>query len=209
MLELYSISGESLFYQYEHFVKVEPGDTVLDLGCSYGYFYYEIFRRNVSYYGIDGDLHILNEFVTRCKRYNFPIPYLLHAFIDIEPGVIEYRAIHPPYQLQRCHKIPFHQLLEQIDKPIDFLKFDIESFEYALWAEKPDYHSFINGVKKFSGELHFLNGEYTKSDILDCLQKLRDDDKIELRLFSIDGVELYHPDMLENKTEVIISGRIV
>jgi len=190
--------------QYELFQKIEHNDTVLDLGCSKGYFYFKNKDKNINYIGVDGSIDCLNDFKINLKDKDNPI--LLNLFIDQKIDIVKYKSIFHNTLEQKVLTISFESLFKLINKKIDFLKFDIEGFEKLLFCD--DFYLLKKYVKKFSGEFHFCGSHFPREMGYLVLDKLKTEKDIEIKLFSLDGVDItnYFWSNKEFYTEIILSG---
>lgn len=194
--------------QYEQFIRVEDKDLVLDLGCSKGYFFYKHKDKLISYIGVDGSIDCLTDFINALEDNESPL--LLNYLIGWHKEMQEFQSMYHQNTLkQNVITIPIFELFQLIDKTIDFLKFDIESWEICFWGNEFNYQMFKSFVRKFSGEFHFLHKENHRLLMVECLTKLINDPDFEIRLFSLDNVDItkqfwIHPDYY---TEIILSGK--
>lgn len=190
--------------QYELFQKVQLNDTVLDLGCSKGYFYFKNKHKNINYIGVDGSIDCLNDFKINLKNIDNPI--LLNLFIDEKINIVNYKSIFHNTSEQKVLTISCESLFKLINKKIDFLKFDIEGFEKFLFCD--NFYLIKNFVKKFSGEFHFSGSHFPREIGYAILEKLKNDSDIEIKLFSLDGIDItnYFWSNKDFYTEIILSG---
>ena len=93
-----------------------------------------------------------------------------------------------------------------LNRKIDFIKFDIEGYEKYFLFENLDL--FKKNIKKFTGEFHFNSSVSTREQAISILNNLRNDKEIDLKLFSIDGVDITQSfwNNTGYYTEIIISG---
>jgi autotransporter strand-loop-strand O-heptosyltransferase len=192
--------------QYEKFVTVDKNDTVLDLGCSKGYFYFKHKDKNINYIGIDGSTDCLNDFIYNLG--NDTSPKLLHSLIDSNRSVHTFASMFHNNSLQKSLSITFGDVINIINRKIDFLKFDIEGYEKCIFDE--NYDLFKSSVFKFSGEFHFLGEKLSRKNAYEIIKKMQLDSDINIKLFSIDGVDITesfwsNPDFY---TEIIVSGYV-
>lgn len=194
---------------YDRYVQLEPDDIVLDLGCSAGYFYFKHKDKISHYYGIDGSLDCLNDFIINLDSEDTR-PYLINTLIDRERKIVEFPSMFHNDQIHKVMTTTFLNLIELINRPVDFLKFDIESWETVFW-ETPQALSFFKAfVKKFTGEIHFLGQENNRIVMMNNLVVLKNDPEIDFKLFSVDGVDItnYFWTNPNFYSEIIISGKI-
>ena len=192
--------------QYENFVKVEKNDTILDLGCSKGYFYFKHKDKNINYIGVDGSIDCLKDFIFNLR--NDCSPKILHSLIDSKRSVQTFASMFHNNSLQKSLSITFEDLIKIINRKIDFLKFDIEGYEKCIFNE--NYDLFKSSVSKFSGEFHFLGEHFPRNVVYNTLKKLQGDRDLNIKLFSIDSVDITesfwsNPDFY---TEIIVSGYV-
>lgn len=190
--------------QYEKFVQVDKNDFVVDLGCSMGYFYIKHKNKDIKYIGVDGSTDCLSDFIDNLDGDNSPV--LIHSLIDTNKSIQTFASMFHNNKEQKSLSITFPDLIKLINRPIDFLKFDIEGFEKTFLDQ--NYELFKSNVKKFSGEFHFAGAHFHRSRGYEVLKKVMYDKQLTVRLFSIDGVDITdsfwnNPDYY---TEIIISG---
>lgn len=190
--------------QYEKFVQVETNDTVLDLGCSKGYFYFKNKNKNIDYIGIDGSLDCLNDFLTNLNSDTGA--KIIHALIEDSRSIKSFNSMFHNNKAQMCFVMSFQDILKIINRKIDFLKFDIEGYEKSLL--KTNYSLFKKGVHKFSGELHFLGSHFPREEVISVLYDMKNDTDLVFKLFSLDGVDIseYFWTNPNYYNEIIISG---
>lgn len=190
--------------QYEKFVTVDKNDFVVDLGCSKGYFYFKNNHLNINYLGIDGSIDCIKDFVQNLN--NNESPKLINAVLSNTKDVIEFPSMFHNNKINSVLAITFIDLIEMINKKIDFLKFDIEGYEKYFLFE--NLKLFKKYVKKFTGEFHFTSSLSNRDQAIKILDNLKNDNDIIFKLFSIDGVDI--TDSFWNNTnyytEIIISG---
>lgn len=190
--------------QYEKFVQVENKEFVVDLGCSKGYFYFKHKDKNIDYLGIDGSTDCLNDFIRNLSKNDNP--KLLHTLIGDDKSIHIFKSMFHNNNLQKSLSITFNDLINIINKPIDFLKFDIEGYEKTFLDE--NYDIFKSKVNKFSGEIHFLGLNFPRKKVYEVLQKISTDNDLVIKLYSLDGIDITesfwaNPDYY---TEIILSG---
>lgn len=190
--------------QYEKFVQVETNDNVLDLGCSKGYFYFKNKNKNIEYIGIDGSLDCINDFLTNLNGDNNA--KIIHALIEDSRSIKSFSSMFHNNKSQLCFAMSFQDILQIINRKIDFLKFDIEGYEKSLL--KTNYSLFKKNVHKFSGELHFLGSHFPREEVISVLYEMKTDTDIVFKLFSLDGVDIseYFWTNPNYYNEIIISG---
>ena len=192
--------------QYEKYVGVEENDLVLDFGCSKGYFFLKHKEKNIKYIGIDGSLDCLSDFIENLNGDEQPT--LIHALIGDSKSVQTFASMFHNNKLQRSMSMTFSDVIKLINRPIDFLKFDIEGYEKIFLDT--DYNLFKSNVRKFSGEFHFCGNHFPRNRGYEVLKKIIIDPDLSVKLFSIDGIDITdyfwtNPDFY---TEIIISGFI-
>ena len=192
--------------QYEKYVGVEQNDLVLDFGCSKGYFFLKHKEKNIKYIGIDGSLDCLSDFIENLNGDEQPT--LIHALIGDSKSVQTFASMFHNNKLQRSMSMTFSDIIKLINRPIDFLKFDIEGYEKIFLDT--DYNLFKSNVRKFSGEFHFCGNHFPRNRGYEVLKKIIIDPDLSVKLFSIDGIDITdyfwtNPDFY---TEIIISGFI-
>lgn len=196
--------------QYDNYVKVEPGDRVVDLGCSVGYFYFKHKNTLSEYIGIDGSIDCLQEFQDNLEGDNKPI--LINSLIGRQRDVVLFQSMFHQTPFQKVQVITFDDLIRltccQYHRKIDFLKFDIESWETVFWESEESLKKFQQHVTKFVGEVHFMGEKNTRATMMDNLRRLQGGRTI-FKLFSVDGVDIteYFWRCPEFYSEIIISGR--
>ena len=209
---------------YHKHVSVEDGDYVVDLGCSLGHTYFKNKHKNIRYVGVDGVKENLDNFSSLLalsdkavlinrhvsEKYKGLVKVKNNSFCsgkDTESEAISFREI---LELKAIH-YPLN------DRKIDFLKFDIEGAEVKIFNNNETYELFIKSVSKFAGELHKLGGNKERHDpnCIKVLTKLKDDKRVDLKIHSVDGVDItkgFWVGVKENRhnyyKEVIISGKI-
>jgi len=190
--------------QYELFQKINKNDTVLDLGCSKGYLYFKNKYKNINYIGIDASIDCLNDFILNLSDFDNPI--LLNLFLSNKIDIISNTSMFHENKTQLVNSISFSNLIKLINKKIDFLKFDIEGYEYCFLDE--NYELFKKNVRKFSGEVHFCYDFFPRFSVYKVLQNLKNDPDISLKIYSVNGIDITdyfwtNPDFY---TEIIING---
>ena len=192
--------------QYEKFVKVENNDLFVDLGCSFGYMYFKHKNKNIKYIGIDGSIDCLKDFYENLNGDNEPI--LINSFITDIKKVYTCAPFFHQTSSKDVVSISFKDLIKLIDKKIDFFKFDIEGAEMDFFDKEDNYKLFKNGIRKFSGEFHLLNSNYTRTQINETIRKLYNDQELMIKIFSIDAVDITESfwNSGDYYTEVIVCG---
>ena len=193
--------------QYEKYAGVEENDLVLDLGCSKGYFFLKHKEKNIKYIGIDGSVDCLSDFIENLNGNEQP--NLIHALIDDNKSIKTFASMFHNNKLQKSVSMTFPDIIKLINRPIDFLKFDIEGYEKTFLDT--NYDLFKSNVRKFSGEFHFCGTHFPRTYGYGVLKKITNDPDVSIKLFSIDGVDITdhfwtNPDYY---TEIIISGYII
>ena len=192
--------------QYEKYVNVKENDLVLDLGCSKGYFFLKHKEKNIKYIGVDGSIDCLSDFIENLNGDEQPT--LIHALIGDNKSVQTFASMFHNNKLQRSMSMTFSDIIKLINRPIDFLKFDIEGYEKIFLDT--DYNLFKSNIRKFSGEFHFCGNHSPRNHGYEVLKKIIIDPDMSVKLFSIDGIDITdyfwtNPDFY---TEIIISGFI-
>jgi FkbM family methyltransferase len=143
--------------EYEWWYKVQPGDTVVDLGACVGMFSALACDGGASkVYMVEGNRHLLKCAIDNVSEFMMnepdPIVFPINAIIGSADGV--YKTIHDETTNEDIDKISFKQLVERYDIDyIDYLKADIEGAEYDVFTEENlDY--MLNNVKHMVIEVH-------------------------------------------------------
>lgn len=194
------------YNQYEKYIQVDENDFVVDMGCSQGYFYFKNYYKNIKYLGIDASIDCLKDFISNasdCKNMK-----LINAAISNKKEILNFSSIFHKDKYNEVLSMSFEDLTFLLNRKIDFLKFDIEGFEKFFLFD--DIDLFKKYVKKFSGELHFINPICSRQQMIDIITIFKLDNQIDFKLFSIDGFDITesfwsHTDYY---TEIIISGYI-
>jgi len=196
------------YNQYELNVKVEPNDLVLDLGCSLGYFYFKNLHKNITYIGIDGSIDCLKDFYENLNNNNNPV--LINSFVTDNKKIYDCKPFFHDTPSKEVVSISFVDLIKLLNKKIDFLKFDIEGAEIDFFNNESNYKLFKQHVKKFSGEFHLLNQSCTRQKINEVLKKLSIDPQLDLKIHSIDGIDITNSyfDSGNYYSEIIISSKV-
>jgi hypothetical protein len=111
-------------------------------------------------------------------------------------------------RVNRSLSITFEDLIFMINRKIDFLKFDVEGYEKYFLYENLDL--FKKYVKKFTGEFHFGSHLSDRKACINILKILKDDNELDLKLFSFDGLDITESFWASGDyyTEIIISGSV-
>jgi len=143
-----------LFHEMDRdFIKIEPGDVFFDLGANIGMSSkYALLQgaSEVHCFEPDPNLHKL-------IRKNIPQAFIYDNAISNEEKEIE--LYHWPYNpvnigpKYKCHTINLKTVLKVPNKPIDYMKIDIEGFEEHLFDDLtiPE----LSNVNKLFIECHF------------------------------------------------------
>jgi len=192
--------------QYEKYVKVEKNDFVLDLGCSKGYFYFKNHDLNINYLGVDGSIDCLKDFIENLNQNESP--KLINAVLSKNKDVIEFASMFHQNKINTVISITFPDLIDMINRKIDFMKFDIEGYEKYFLSENLEL--FKKYVRKFTGEFHFASDVSNRQQAIDILKSLKNDKQIDFKLFSINGIDITESfwNNTDYYTEIIISGQI-
>jgi autotransporter strand-loop-strand O-heptosyltransferase len=190
--------------QYEKYIKVEKNDFVLDLGCSKGYFYFKNSYLDINYVGVDGSIDCIKDFIENLNQNESP--KLINAVLSKNKEVIEFPSMFHQNKINTVVSTTFPDLIAMLNRKIDFMKFDIEGYEKYFLFENLDL--FKKYIKKFTGEFHFNSDISTRQQAVSILNNLRNDKQINLKLFSIDGVDITESFWNDTNyyTEIIISG---
>jgi hypothetical protein len=195
--------------QYQKFIDVNNGDFVLDLGCSQGPFYFKNYDKDIVYVGLDASVNCINDFYDNLEDKRQPL--IINAFISESLQVQDFNwSFYDEHQKQKVSSITFPSLLEFLNRKIDFLKFDIESYEKTFLVTH--YDLFKKNVKKFAGEIHFAGNDYfPRSEVYEMMDKLKNDSSVDFRLYSTDGYDIseYYWGNKDYYTEIIINGVVV
>ncbi len=190
---------------YQNFVKVEKGDTVLDLGCSNGIFYFTNKYLDIDYVGVEASIDCVKNFYEKLGKNDNPV--VLNLFLENRLCIEKFKSIFHDTLAKDVNSITFSSLFKLINKKIDFLKFDIEGYEKLFLRD--DYDLFKENVKKFSGEIHFTDDlAFGRHEACKTLEKIKNDNDIIFKLYSIDALDITNS-FWSNKnyyTEIIIEG---
>ena len=194
------------YYTYERFCSVDDGDTVLDLGCSKGFFYFKHKHKNIKYYGVDASPECIRDFYNVLEDEDNPI--IINAMVDNERTVRLMKPFFHETEEKLVATMSFENLMRLMPEKINFLKFDIEGGEKSFLADEKGYKAFKNKVQKFSGEIHMVGGCISRQEAYDIISKLQNDPDIHCKLHSCDGIDIdynfgINPDRYE---QIIISG---
>tara|TARA_Y100000401_G_C8311097_1_gene219754 strand:+ start:576 stop:1205 length:630 start_codon:yes stop_codon:yes gene_type:complete len=193
--------------QYQQSVEVNDGDFVLDLGCSQGPFYFKNYDKDIVYVGVDASVNCINDFYNNLEGERQPL--IINAFVSESLQVQDFSwSFYDEHQ--KVSSITFPSLLKFLNRKIDFLKFDIESYEKTFLVTH--YDLFKKNVKKFAGEIHFCGNDFfPRNEVYDMMDKLKNDASVNFKIYSIDGYDIseYFWGNRDYYTEVIINGTIV
>jgi autotransporter strand-loop-strand O-heptosyltransferase len=194
---------------YENYCKVEDGDTVLDIGCSRGVFYFKNKNKNIKYFGVDASSDGIKDF------YNFLIeednPIIINAILKKEKEVSLVKPFYYDAPSKLVAPLSFKNLMNLMPQKINFLKFDIEGGEKEILLDNDNYNLFKEKVEKFSGEIHLKGPQESIStqEALNIIKKLKNDPDICCKIHSLDGkpVDFYFDvDNEDYYYQIIISG---
>ena len=203
---------------YQKAFSVEEGDYVVDLGCSMGIFYFKVKHKNVDYIGIEAAQKNLSEFSSLLTNGD-NVTLMNRVVSERKTGAINIgKNNFDDGKETEAEGITFKEIIGLRDRKIDFLKFDIEGEERQILGDDQTYELFVKNVSKFSGELHSTGGfnhAGWNPDSIKILTKLKGDERVDLRINSIDGLDVtdrFWKGVKDNKhkyyTEVIFSGKI-
>ena len=135
-------------------------------------------------------------------------PIFLNLAIEGNLDVIDFECMHNANSHQLAPTITFPNLLRLINRPIDFLKFDIEGYEKYVFE---DYDLFKSKINRFAGEIHFITDVFPKEEVYDLLRQLRQDAEINLTIFSVNMVDITDTiwNIEDYYTEIIINGMVI
>lgn len=193
--------------QYQRFQKVEENDVVLDLGCSKGFFYFLNRHLNINYIGLDASIDCVKDFYDYLQEDDDP--FIINSFLSDKFHVEKFQSIFHDLPAKDVNSLTFKSLVKIINKKINFLKFDIEGYERLFL--KDEYDLFKRSVDKFAGEVHFTEtSALGRADGYEVLNKMKEDDDIDFKLYSIDMVDItdYFWSHKDFYTEIIINGLI-
>ena len=191
---------------YEKFCTVETGDTVLDLGCSYGFFYFKHKSKNIKYYAVDASSECIRDFYSILEEEDDPI--VINAIVDNTRGVPLIKPFFHNTEDKLVASISFGNLMKLMPEKINFFKFDIEGAERFFLTDEKGYAIFKNKVEKFSGEIHFSEAILSRQEAYDIVKKIQNDPDISCKIYSCDGIDIGYyfwldPDRYQ---QIIISG---
>jgi FkbM family methyltransferase len=170
---------------YTKSVPINYGDLVVDLGCSKGYLYYTYQDKKIKYIGVDGRVDCLNDF--RIALEDHDNVDLINMLIMNETKVVPFASMFHDDRVSNVQTITIESLFKSIPGKINFLKFDIEGWEYCL-LQNPTL--FKSKVERFSSEIHF-SGQFVKAKtVLDSLRNFVLDPNIFVKFFSVDGTDI-------------------
>ena len=203
---------------YQRTFHVEEGDYVVDLGCSMGVFYFKVKRKNVDYIGIEAAQKSLGQFSSLLTSGD-NVSLINRVVNERETGIVNIgKNDFDDGKETEAEAISFKEIVGLRGRKIDFLKFDIEGEEIEILGDDETYELFVKNVFKFSGELHGTGGINHASrnpNSIKVLKKLKEDKRIDLRISTVDGVDVTNhfwkgveDDRHKYYTEVIISGKI-
>lgn len=205
--EEYAWAGYEKGSSYSNVFDVEDGDVVVDLGACIGMFSMEAIKKNIKKcYCIEpSKLHMedlkINITDDRCVIVNKAIGnknerrtfgFYIGERRDEEIDIVTLKHFAETYG---------------IDK-IDFLKMDIEGYEFDIFSHQESYDWIKNNVNKIAGELHLLwSSVYdnlpvvsvVKSDLRNIFDKLNKD--FILNIVTLDGVDI--TDLFINNSDLI------
>jgi len=191
---------------YEHFCEVEEGDSVLDLGCSKGFFYFKHKNKKINYYGVDASPECLKDFYSILKPQDNPV--LINAMVDGDKTVKLMKPFFHDTEEKMVSTLSFPNLMKLMPGKINFLKFDIEGGEKEIFENEEGYRTFKEKVEKFSGEIHLKGGSISSQQALDIVKKLQNDPDIYVKIFSCDGfhIDFYFWSNPLRYNQIIVSG---
>lgn len=191
---------------YEHFCSVDVGDTVLDLGCSKGFFYFKHSGKNIKYYGVDASPECIRDFYAILEEKDNPI--IINAMVDNERAVRLMKPFFHETEEKLVSTMSFNNLMQLMPEKVNFLKFDIEGGEKSFLADDKGYETFKKKVEKFSGEIHMLGGCISRQEAYDIIKKVQNDPDIYCKIHSCDGadIDFYFWSNPDRYHQVILSG---
>ena len=194
------------FNTYEHFCTVEPGDSVLDLGCSKGFFYFKHKNKNINYYGVDASPECIRDFYGLLTDKDNPI--VINAMVDNEKAVRMMKPFFHDTEEKMVATLSFSNLMKLMPEKINFLKFDIEGGEKEFLGDNKSYELFKSKVEKFSGEIHMLGGSISRQQAYDFIKKIQNDPDIYCKIHSCDGadIDFYFWSNPDRYHQIILSG---
>ncbi len=193
---------------YENNCEVEEGDTVLDLGCSRGIFYFKNKHKNIKYFGVDACSEGIKDFYSFLLDEDDPV--IINAIIKKEKEVVLVKPFFYNTEKKLVSSLSFKNIMALMPQKINFLKFDIEGGEKEIFCDENDYNLFKEKVEKFSGEIHIKGAEgITEKEAINIIKKLQNDPEICCKLHSTDGKPIdfyFRPKSGEYHDQIIISG---
>lgn len=130
---------------FRHGLNIKEGDIVVDCGASIGFFSLLAATKKAKKI-LSFELHpnVYEYLVKNCKKFKKIIP--VHALINHK--YIKYESESPPK-----HQFDLADILSEFDlKSIDFLKLDVEGFEFAFILNESEEN--ILKVKQWAIETH-------------------------------------------------------
>ena len=173
-------------------------------------FYFKNNRLGIDYIGVDGSVDHLKDFIDNLNGGGDDVK-LIHSVILGNKSVVEFPSMFNDMKYRMVMSMTFGDLVRLIGKKVDFMKFDIEGYESHIFSDNLDV--FKKHIRKFSGEFHFNNiayGVVSRQVSMDILTNLKNDKDIDLRLFSLDGVDIteHFWNVSNYYNEIIISGYV-
>lgn len=193
---------------YENFVSVEENDSVLDLGCSQGFFYLKHRSKQIKYIGVDASVECIKEFYKNLAPSDSPT--LINAYVSEEKTASFVKPFFHNTDEKLTSHISFKNLSSLFSDKINFLKFDIEGAEKFLFGLPENINLIKEKVRKFSGEFHFKSSLFGKEHALEIIRTLQADNDFYIKLYSSDGVDIDKVfwSKTDYYTEIIVSGLV-
>ena len=171
---------------YENLKTVKDNDSVLDLGCSQGFFYFKNREKNINYIGIDCNSKSLKEF---CDNLNpEDNPTLINAQISNVNQVCAIKHSGSNSENKFVSSLSFAKALGLHKEKINFLKFDLEGDERMVLQDPENLKLIKEKVKSFSGKIYLNCSDWDKQDCLEIIRQLSKDEDFYIKLYSEESV---------------------
>lgn len=171
---------------YENLKTVKDNDSVLDLGCSQGFFYFKNREKNINYIGIDCNSKCLKEF---CDNLNpEDSPTLINAQISNGNQVCAIKPSCLDAENKFVSSLSFKKALELHKEKINFLKFDLEGDERMVLQDAENLKLIKEKVKSFSGKIYLNCSDWDKQDCLEIIRQLSKDEDFYIKLYSEESI---------------------